>query len=641
MITEPVPAVLLLHLTLEQPVLCTTLAGDANSMESFPYIPGSALRGALVAAYARRYPQRLQQSDPQYAEFRRLFFGGEVRYLNAYPTVAWGGRRRRTLPTPRSYFADKYRPEPIADAARLPEGTSLAGALAASDGGRRDQADPKRVVAPFCHAAANESGVTGRELIVYTPRRHLSVHISRARGTGRPEAGDGAVFRYDALAPRQSFTAIIHGDAGSEAEMAVLRGVLADTPRLMLGAARSAGYGTVRVETEEVTPETREWREVGAPAPAGAAGQQLAITFLAPTLVRDRWGQSTVAPSALAEQVAWALALPSVPAPARQQFIGAELVGGFNRTWGLPLVQEYAVAMGSVLLLQRTDSLDAAAMTDRLRALERDGLGDRRVEGFGRIAIGWPAVSRWQTIYDPNSDRRADDLDADDLDADDLDADAGDTDPASAGVGAPTDAAIATAGEVTTGGASGDRSRGRLAPDDVIGRLVLRRLDERLLTRAAELATLIRGPKASQLTRLRGAVQQALAQPPEEGRAALRRYLGAINERKVVRTQFERDRIGGGTTLLGWLQARVDDRQTIWRELGWDETNPLTAALPNPGAFRSEDLAYSYNLRLVDAVLARAAKHIQQRAAQQRRENEQSEPGNQDEQGNQGGEDRR
>jgi hypothetical protein len=82
----------------------------------------------------------------------------------------------------------------------------------------------------------------------------------------------------------------------------------------------------------------------------------------------------------------------------------------------------------------------------------------------------------------------------------------------------------------------------------------------------------------------------------------------SIEERQTARRQFTGDRIAG-KALLDWLRFRVADEQDIWHELQVDFTR-----LPKIGTNITADLtglAYEYNLRLIDAVLARAAKSRQ------------------------------
>ena len=71
-----------------EPLLATQLgAGEENSAQSFNYIPGSMLRGALVSIYLGIKSARMQDvGDPAHDPVcRRLFFDGTTCYLNAYP----------------------------------------------------------------------------------------------------------------------------------------------------------------------------------------------------------------------------------------------------------------------------------------------------------------------------------------------------------------------------------------------------------------------------------------------------------------------------------------------------------------------------------------------------------------------------
>ena len=64
-----------------------------------------------------------------------------------------------------------------------------------------------------------------------------------------------------------------------------------------------------------------------------------------------------------------------------------EYVGGFNRKWGLPLPQVAAIAAGSVFVYSVNDSASIDSAT--LAALEAQGIGERRVDGFGRLVFNW------------------------------------------------------------------------------------------------------------------------------------------------------------------------------------------------------------------------------------------------------------
>src|SRR4051812_43492319 len=101
------------EILLKQPVLATTLLGDPNSSVSFPYLPGSLLRGLLIHRYLDQRSIADPTGDP---DCRRLFFGGETRYLHAYPIGSSGAR---SLPTPRSWLIGKHASSDAAEPAAL------------------------------------------------------------------------------------------------------------------------------------------------------------------------------------------------------------------------------------------------------------------------------------------------------------------------------------------------------------------------------------------------------------------------------------------------------------------------------------------------------------------------------------------
>ncbi len=64
-------------------------------------------------------------------------------------------------------------------------------------------------------------------------------------------------------------------------------------------------------------------------------------------------------------------------------------VRGWNAAWGCAKPDDLAVAMGSVYLYKYTGE-DAAKLKNFLQELQLRGVGLRREEGFGKIAICEP-----------------------------------------------------------------------------------------------------------------------------------------------------------------------------------------------------------------------------------------------------------
>ena len=65
-----------------------------------------------------------------------------------------------------------------------------------------------------------------------------------------------------------------------------------------------------------------------------------------------------------------------------------ERVRGWHAAHGLPRQDELAVSRGAVFAyLFQGDAAARAALRERLDGLQRDGIGARRNEGFGRIVL--------------------------------------------------------------------------------------------------------------------------------------------------------------------------------------------------------------------------------------------------------------
>ena len=71
------------------------------------------------------------------------------------------------------------------------------------------------------------------------------------------------------------------------------------------------------------------------------------------------------------------------------QSVGIQRVTGWNELWGTPRPTDYALEPGSVFLYSCKQALGDELIA-ALQALEEEGIGRRRSEGFGRISISDP-----------------------------------------------------------------------------------------------------------------------------------------------------------------------------------------------------------------------------------------------------------
>ncbi len=324
---------LVVTITTQQPLLASAIEGDPNSGETFPYIPGSVLRGALIA----RYNQPINLAD---ATVKSLFFSNDVRFLHAYPLLE---HNQRAIPLPHLLTVDTSNEslESIADT------------------------DPTSRSAKDKGLPPEWLGCNGNSAHKFRTMRHLNIHTTRNRAKGRSTRASGAVYRYVAIAPGQTFQAVILGDATALGELKTLLG---QQPTVWMGGARSAGYGEVLLSTDEIVSD---WHETAA---APAAQTPIVMTLLSDAIVRDHDGQ-------YARSLTGSMfGLPNATIDWQQSKVKYTVVGGFNRKWGLPLPQTPALAAGSVLTWDNVQPTELALLAER-------GIGERRNEGYGRVSF--------------------------------------------------------------------------------------------------------------------------------------------------------------------------------------------------------------------------------------------------------------
>ncbi len=526
-------------ITLEQPLLAPTLSGDPNSATSYPFIPGSLIRGALVAQYNHnKTGPDLAKSD----ETRNLFFNAATRFLNAYPAIPLDNTTQvRSLPIPESWVRKKLSPTPFT-------------IYDQSSSDYRPLEQPKSLSKPFCYLQADEVRLT-------EPTRHFNVHTRREnREMGRATEGDNlsAVFRYEALAAGQQFGGVLLYDGPDEK--------ILKSGQILLGGSRSTGYGLVSIEMRDAI---EQWREIGGTTqgisdiPANTA---FTLTLLSDLVIQDKYGQFTT--NITEKRLLDWFGVTGITI--LKAFKANDVAGGFNRKWGLPLIQTPVVKAGTVFVLQSPDVIPAATIVN----LENTGVGKRRVDGFGRLGFNWHGQQSKLSVFEADDQTQP---------------------PSPVTLTKPASQTMA-------------RTMHR--------RLLVSKVDG-LIAGYVHKDRLLRpnGISPSQPGRLRTLLRAELSNVSEttlsgvgNNPAPLIKWLDEL--KPTGRKQFEEARVGN-ESLIGWLRKRFTKPETVWDILGID---PQTEPLGNITAPQAETittdlkLETEITLRLVDGVLARLAK---------------------------------
>lgn len=362
----------------QQPILATSLQGDPNSDVSYPYIPGSMIRGMLISQFLRKHT--ISEADIlDNTDVRRLFFDGTTRSLNAYPYIATiydSEDKKRCLPIPHSVYKNK--------------------GIEFSDFEAQDVYDlsqEKPNITDFSPKSLGEDifcRVEYGEIQIYKVKRRINIHNKRDRKRGRGTEESGAVFRYDAIDAGQTFQAVVLCDSEKDAD--IIKSLLTsqqevEIVNVWLGGSQSGGYGHVTVE---LLPDDNNWNEVYKDWEDRKERQNnLTVTLLSDTIFRDECGQNTTDPQVLVKLLCDELGLTLKHI---DTYASSTIVGGFNRKWGLPLPQVPAILAGSVFVFEIpkfNEESQQESFDEKVKILEAQGIGERRVDGFGRVVFNW------------------------------------------------------------------------------------------------------------------------------------------------------------------------------------------------------------------------------------------------------------
>lgn len=509
------------EIRLLEPVLAgQAQSGEENSNVAFNFIPGSIIRGSLIGRYQQASGSALDAADE---EAQALFFNGLVRYLNSYPLHP--RQNIRMLPTPLSWHGEKDilndKGAPLWDFSRTTP----------------PDADESYKVVPdsFCWWPTN-----GESVQFVTPTMQQLAH-NYSRDRNRKEAEKSGVFRYEALAPGQHLAAAIIAPDGEDgaAWLQRLRPLLAG--RHHLGGSQTGGYGAVEIENVLLDPHWQEYE----PTKSADTNGKLIVTLLSDAILRKADSGEMV--DSLHQ---W---LEEIPEPQKGpvSFHRLRRVGGFNRKWGLPLPQAWAIQAGSVFLFDNTEQTRT-----RLARLVAAGIGERQAEGFGRIALQWtPEETFTRADIEPRPMSRA-------------------------------TISLSTSSK------------------ELVQQMVQRRLESELdewlnqevAARAGQLR--LNGLRATQLSRARLAARHSW----HEGTLnPLQSFFKRMTKR--TRQEWRKARIDR-QLLLDWIDVQLESSATM---------QPIaTANLPQIGEVRAEwrnDLRARTTARLIEGVLRRAVRH--------------------------------
>ncbi len=318
----------------ETPVLITDLSRSMdNSYETRGYIPGSAVRGMVMSA--------LSGSDPAWFEAHKAaLLSDAIRFQDAVP--AFGDLP--VLPSVKGFYETK-------------EETGLENVLI---NGTFAPGKKRARLGSFC-------ALEGDTIRFWSAGTDGAMRIRRSTGAD----ADTEPFRTSYLSAGQDFSGYILLEDETLSEK--ISSVFADT--VWLGADRFEGFGKCDVTCLEAV-EAPEWAAAYGCSRQEELGSVVYMLAVSPlTMVNELGEPCGIDAAALAEK----LGVESVEIPYCSTSL-AEF-GGYNRTWKCraPAVRMYDRGSVFKVICKTPPALE------RVRAIQREGLGIRRAEGYGQV----------------------------------------------------------------------------------------------------------------------------------------------------------------------------------------------------------------------------------------------------------------
>ena len=349
------------QLTLTAAAVIPVSDGDPNTVVTRRDIPGSHILGTAAWHYLNQ-----ANHTPADPDFRHAFLKGGLRFLTAYPEAV--DTQQRLIPIPHSMRKFKDTEHLIDFVAASPGNvpTKRLDRQYAKIGNESLKTQAVKIERNYHHARASKDRRIGRAL-------------------GAQVADGGALFTYEAIQAGQSFQGAI---LGSECNLTNLKAWLQDLTSVSIGRSRSAQYGKADFEWIDDVPQAlsgiTEWEGFNTGQVVATSDKSLIITTLSPLLTVNDKGHPE--PHFPKQELAKVLGACPSDLTLSASYTRTEIIGGYHSHLRLPRQQWPAIAPGSVFVFEVSQALDEIG-ENRLMKLEQEGLGLRKGEGYGRIAV--------------------------------------------------------------------------------------------------------------------------------------------------------------------------------------------------------------------------------------------------------------
>jgi len=388
----------MLTLKAESPLALHRRRAGEQFAPTLDYLPGSAVRGALADVYLKGDAARSKDKL-----FHRLFLSEAVAFSDFLPVPDSKGGLPRLIPATAmacKRFSEHERDSLTDGLLRLELAREL-GQPAPLEHNQWNRCPECRGIGRNEKRDRAEPGYfTSLETfqrISIRKRMIANTAIERATGT----AAHAMLFSHEVIeessAHKEGAETLFRGIVTMPDDLrSDLLNLARRRDRLAVGYGRSRGLGQLSVEgwggAPPLEPQSlaERWESLNQAARAlwkrfdrELQGRYFSLTLQSHLALRNEADEPV-----LGEVTAADLGLPAADRIERCRCVlNSALVSGWNAAQNLPKADTWALARGSVLLFRLLSEADPKPVMERLAEIEREGLGERRAEGFGRVIV--------------------------------------------------------------------------------------------------------------------------------------------------------------------------------------------------------------------------------------------------------------
>lgn len=336
-----------ISINLLSPVILSSDVPDNNLTETFDYIPASALIGLFATKYI--FQSHLEDAHND-SKFYKWFLKGDIVFTNAYISIKDEYDEIDMLPTPLCIKKQK-------------KGERILNILLNTED------EQTLFISPYAY-------IKGNSIKTYEPAKKINFHHMRDRLKGHTK--DETMFNYEALMPGQIFKGKIYGDSTNLKEF---KETFGENIIGRLGKSKNAEYGAVEITLSEIINE-----DVGKLIGEDVEDEDyILLTFISPCILLNENGFPDPSLSNLERYLENVLDKGSFEI--ENCVMKTSFTENYVSVWKMKRPIETAITAGSTVKLIFKDNLPFESIKSSLEKIIKDGIGERRNEGFGRIEL--------------------------------------------------------------------------------------------------------------------------------------------------------------------------------------------------------------------------------------------------------------